>query len=146
MTYVSPCARYAAFFEAMTPETLGQLRNLCVPNIRFKDPFNDFRGVEEMIAIFEKMYEEVADPSFRILHVCEEAENGFIHWEFTGHTKKGSGNYYIEGVSLVCFDGEARMVSHQDFWDPAHTIYEKVPLLGILLRFIRQRLSLITDS
>ena len=59
-------ATYARFFETLTPARVVFLRDLAVPDVRFKDPFNDVRGVEPMIAAISSMYRH-GTPRFEVI-------------------------------------------------------------------------------
>ena len=39
---------YIKFLEKLSPESLDKISIHVAPNIRFKDPFNDVEGIEEM--------------------------------------------------------------------------------------------------
>ena len=39
---------YIRFLEKLSPDTLDKISTHVAPNIRFKDPFNDVEGIEEM--------------------------------------------------------------------------------------------------
>ena len=43
----------------LNPETLDEISIYVAPNIRFKDPFNDAEGIEEMRMIFSDMCKEI---------------------------------------------------------------------------------------
>ena len=43
---------YIKFLEKLSPESLDKISIHVAPNIRFKDPFNDVEGIEEMKMIF----------------------------------------------------------------------------------------------
>jgi hypothetical protein len=47
----------------------------------------------------------------------------------------------VPGMSFVRFDDQGKVVEHIDYWDPAAGIYEQLPLLGTLMRYLRRRLS-----
>lgn len=141
MTETSPIDRYVAFFETINPETLGELRALCSDDVHFIDPFNDVKGVDRVIHIFEKMYEDVDEPSFWVLQRAEDGSRIFLRWTFTGRAKRSGNTFEIDGVSEIQLNEDGKVILHRDFWDTAQAVYEKVPLLGSLLRVIRRRLS-----
>ena len=43
--------------------------------------------------------------------------------------------------SHLRFAADGRIAYHRDYWDAAEEVYEKVPLLGGLLRRIKRRLQ-----
>jgi len=36
---------------------------------------------------------------------------------------------------------DGRVNSHRDYWDAAEELYEKLPLMGLLMRFLRRTMS-----
>ena len=45
----------------------------------------------------------------------------------------------IRGASHLKFDGEGRIRYHRDYWDAAEELYEKLPVLGGLMRLLKKR-------
>jgi hypothetical protein len=62
-----------------------------------------------------------------------------IRWRFTC-SLKGRG-IDISGVSHVSFDDSGRVTAHVDYWDAAEGLYERMPLLGTVMRWLRGRLA-----
>ena len=78
--------RAVDFYEGLTPAALDHLPQLYTENARFKDPFNEVRGVSHLV---------------------------------------------------LAPDG--RIAEHRDYWDAAEELYEKLPLLGGLMRWLKRR-------
>ena len=132
---------YIAFYEGLTPETLGILRNLCAEDVRFRDPFNDLRGIDAYIRVLEKMFEDVAAPQFRVSHKACDGNVCFLRWTFGYRPHADAPDKILEGMSEVHFDDAGLVIAHIDHWDPAGQIYESLPVIGWLLRIIRRRVS-----
>lgn len=128
-------AAYCAFYESLAPERLDELDRLLAPDVRFVDPFNDVSGIPAVRLIFEHMFRQCADARFQVLHTAVADHTGYIQWHFY------CGGIRVEGVSRVSFDGQGRVRRHVDYWDPARQLYETIPVLGGIMRFIRRRLS-----
>ena len=58
--------RYIKFYETLTPETLDSINDVFMADARFKDPFNDVRGVAHIRKIFADMFKTVGAPDFTI--------------------------------------------------------------------------------
>ena len=43
----------------------------------------------------------------------------------------------IRGASQLVFDELGRITLHRDYWDAAEELYEKLPLLGSLMRWLK---------
>jgi steroid delta-isomerase len=133
--------RYIAFLEGLTPEGLDRLGEVCAPGVRFRDPFNEVEGLERYRQVLQRMYEDVPAITFRVSASAVGEELCFLRWQFSG-TTSGGRPLEIEGVSEVAFDAEGLVTLHRDFWDAGQVLYEKLPLIGALLRAIRRKLSI----
>lgn len=134
-------ARYAAFFEALTPESLGGIAEVAARDIRFKDPFSDVVGLDRVEAIFRHMFEAMDEPRFVVIDSAAGKTSAYLKWRFTGRLKKGSLPVEIVGVSEVTFGPDGKAVEHIDHWDAASAVYGRVPVLGAMLRWLGRRFA-----
>ena len=129
---------YVAFFENLTPESLAALRDVVADDVRFTDPFNETTGIEAMRAIFEKMFRDVAEPKFKVSRVAFDGDVCLLKWTFAGRSRLGV--LSIDGMSTLQFNDRGRVAEHVDYWDASAPIFERLPLIGRLIGFIRKRL------
>jgi len=47
----------------------------------------------------------------------------------------------VRGSSHLKLAADGRIAWHRDYWDAAEELYEKLPVLGSLMRWLRQRLA-----
>lgn len=132
-------ARYAAFFDTLTRERLNELDSLFTPDARFCDPFNDVRGIAAIRHVFDHMYATIERPRFAILHRARADNVAYLKWRFTGALRGRSIDF--AGLSEVQFHPQGRVIEHLDYWDAGALVYERVPVLGALVRVVRRRLS-----
>jgi len=133
------CERYAAYLESLTPETLADLSDHVTEDVRFRDPFNDVRGVDAMTRVFQHMFENVQEIRFEVDHAMMEDDLCLMQWRFEG--RLGGRPWAFDGTSAVRFASDGRVVEHLDYWDAAGSFYARLPLIGRLLSWIRRRLS-----
>jgi ketosteroid isomerase-like protein len=134
-------AAYGRFFETIAPDSLGRLDRVVAPDVRFVDPFNDVTGIEKYRAVFRHMFETVEQPRFTILRTAIDGDTAFYRWRF-GFRRKGSAeSWTIEGVSEVRFRPDGLVAWHIDHWDAASQLYERLPVIGALLRWIGRKLA-----
>ena len=138
-------AAYIRFFETLSPETLAGLDALCTADVRFRDPFNDVRGVDAFRGILGRMFRELREPRFTVLDHAVSGRVCYLRWDFAFRRGAGRGAprgapLRIEGMSEVHFDADGKVAAHLDHWD-AGQVYELVPLAGALVRFVRRRLA-----
>jgi steroid Delta-isomerase len=134
-------AHVVAFYEALTPELLPRLGSVYTDDARFIDPFNDVSGVAAIRRVFEHMFETLDAPRFQVVLTVTEGYQCFLLWNFRFRRKGGSTTSLIHGSTHVRFAADGRIAWHRDYWDPARELYESVPLLGALMRWLRRRLS-----
>lgn len=133
-------ARLAVFYESLSPETLDRLGELYAASARFIDPFNDVTGLGPLRRVFEHMFETLDAPRFVVVDAQAGARSGFLLWTF--HFRRADGReQQILGTTHLRFDDQGRVLLHHDHWDAAGQLYETLPVLGTLMRWLRRRLS-----
>ena len=134
-------APLVAYFENLAPDNLAQLPDYYAPQARFKDPFNDVTGLSEIRRIFEHMFIALIRPRFVVTqHICQ-SEQCFLTWEFRFEFRgfhKGQ-EQVILGASHLVLDEHGLVVLHRDYWDAAEELYEKLPWVGGLMRWLKRR-------
>ena len=45
----------------------------------------------------------------------------------------------VRGASHLVLDPQGLIVLHRDYWDAAEELYEKLPVVGALMRWLRRR-------
>jgi steroid Delta-isomerase len=132
---------YARAFETLRPDSLDELGRLLAPDVRFIDPFNDITGRDNVLKLFRQMFEDVVEPRFVVHRVVGDARASYLRWTMTFRRRPGGPVWTIEGVSEVV--AEAGLVTrHVDHWDGASQVWERLPVLGGVLRLLRRRLAL----
>lgn len=132
--------RYAGFFEALSPQTLPELRQHVTEEVHFRDPFNDFTGRERMERAFRHMFELLDEVRFEVRDMACSDTAAYLRWTMIYRSKQGPAQR-IEGMSEVVLAGDGRVQAHIDHWDAAGQLYERLPILGGLLRLVRRRLQ-----
>ncbi len=133
-------ARVKQYFETLTPASAQRLPEHYAAQAYFKDPFNEARGPEAIGRIFTHMFEQVDAPRFVIREAVCEGNDAFLTWEFHFRLRRSPGReQLIRGASHLRFDTDGRIDHHRDYWDAAEELYEKLPLLGSLMRLLKRQ-------
>lgn len=135
--------RYRGFLESFSRDGLDRLDEIARSNIHFRDPLNDTHDLAGMKRVFARRFRDVDDPRFIVTHQAADGDTCFYRWHFTCRPRRsGRGHpWIIDGVSEVRFGGDGRAVEHIDYWDAGHYVYERIPLFGYLIRWLRKRMS-----
>jgi len=140
MTNEAQLERLVRFFETISLSTLdGQLGAIYAADTCFKDPFNEVRGVAAISAIFEHMFEQVDAPRFVVTTRVLQGSHAFLTWDFSFRMKRFSTQEQcIRGATHIVFDEHGAVSVHRDYWDAAEELYEKLPVLGALMRWLKR--------
>jgi len=135
--------RIVEAFQTLTPTGVDALDAIYAPNVRFKDPFNEVQGVAEIQRIFRHMYLTLDNPRFVVTGRIVQGTQCFLTWEFRfgfRRFKPGQAQCILGGSHLV-LNPAGRITLHRDYWDAAEELYEKIPLVGSLMRWLKRRTS-----
>lgn len=131
----------ATFFESLSPQSVSQLHTLYDAQATFKDPFNEVQGLTEIERIFRHMYVALDQPHFVITGQLVDGAQAFLTWEFRFHFKRFDTTTLqtVRGASHVVFNEQGLVTLHRDYWDAAEELYEKLPVLGGVMRWLKKR-------
>jgi steroid Delta-isomerase len=134
-------ARVVDFFETLQPASVERLADYYTPDAYFKDPFNEVRGLAQVQRIFAHMYVALEQPRFAITDQVVQGDQCFVVWDFKFRFKRFATQteQVVRGTSHLRFAPDGRISFHRDYWDAAEELYEKIPLLGALMRWLKQR-------
>lgn len=133
--------RIVATFEDLTPEAVETLDAIYAPDARFKDPFNDVQGLAQIQRIFRHMYVALENPRFVIIERIVQGSQCCLTWEFRFGLRrfKPDQEQCILGATHLTLNESGQITLHRDYWDAAEELYEKLPLLGTLMRWLKRR-------
>ena len=129
-----------ARFERLSPQDLPRLAEIYTPGARFKDPFNEVQGVAAITRIFEHMFVSLDGPRFVIRERVVQGDQCFLSWDFMFRMKRfNRDEQVIRGGSHLRLAADGRITDHRDYWDVAEELYEKLPVVGALMRWLKRR-------
>lgn len=136
-----PVDRIVVFFETLSPESVQRIAEIYTDHAWFKDPFNEVRGVPAIQRIFSHMYEQLHAPRFIVTGRVQQGEQVFLTWDFRFRFRRyqPAQEQTIRGASHLLLAPDGRIRAHRDYWDAAEELYEKLPLVGGLMRWLKRR-------
>lgn len=127
-------------FENLAEADLARLSEVYTPDARFKDPFNAVQGVPAIEGIFRHMFVALVAPRFVIRDVVVEGDQCFLTWDFLFRMRRyAREEQCIHGGSHLRLAADGRIEWHRDYWDAAEELYEKLPVVGALMRWLKAR-------
>ena len=131
------------YFETLTLESVQQMERFYTPDAYFRDPFNEVAGLDKVKPIFAHMFEALHEPRFVILEQVVQGDRVVLTWDFTFRIKsyKPDVTQCIHGLSLLRLAADGRVAWHRDYWDAAGELYEKLPVIGGLMRWLKRKFA-----
>ncbi len=139
----TPAARVIAFFETLSPASLERLDAIYTAQAWFKDPFNEVRGIAAVRQIFSHMYEALDQPRFVVTGCIAQGDQCFLNWNFEFRFRSFDQGVLqtVRGGSHLKFSAAGLIDYHRDYWDAAEELYEKLPWVGGMMRWLKKRAS-----
>ncbi len=91
--------------------------------------------------IFRHMFESLHEPRFVVTGRLLQGQDCFLTWDFRFRFKrfKVEELQTIRGATQLRLDESGLVSWHRDYWDAAEELYEKLPLVGGLMRWLKAR-------
>ena len=133
--------RLRRFFEQLRPEDLPRLGQLYAADADFKDPFNEVQGLPAITAVFTHMFQALDAPRFVITGQLVQGREAMLTWDFHFRFKRfdTATVQTVRGASQLLLDTQGKVTLHRDYWDAAEELYEKLPVVGGLMRWLKRR-------
>jgi hypothetical protein len=134
-------ARVVTFFETLTPDSMAGIGQIYDGQAHFKDPFNEVTGVPAIQRIFDHMFASLHEPRFVVTQQVVQGDQCFLTWEFHFRFRsyRPTQPQVIRGASHLVFAATGLVTLHRDYWDAAEELYEKLPVLGVAMRWLKRR-------
>lgn len=133
---------FIEIYQQLSRDNLSSLSNLYDQDIVFQDPLHKINGFNNVADYFAQLYENVSACHFVINRVILEGNQAAIYWTMTyQHKRLKSGlPIEVEGHSLIKGE-DNKVIYHRDYLDLGQMLYEQVPLLGSIIRWLKKRVS-----
>ncbi len=130
--------RFQETYNLLNLCNLDQLDELYTHDVEFEDPFHRLEGLDSLKRYFEHLYRGVADCRFEFSGRLESEQQIALAWKMHLRlTRRPKDLITVNGSSfLTVRDG--KISRHRDYFDAGELVYERVPLLGAVIRRIKK--------
>jgi hypothetical protein len=129
-------ALFKEVFARLTPESEMPLAELCATDIVFEDPLHHVRGLDALVAYFKRLNAKVESVEFAFGQQVVSAGEAALTWVMTIRTRRPRRTIVVPGVSVLRFGD--RITHQRDYFDVGGMLYERLPLLGWVLRRVKR--------
>ncbi|SES63778.1 nuclear transport factor 2 family protein [Thalassotalea agarivorans] len=133
-------ARFIEVYQQLSVDNIDTIASLYDDNVTFQDPMHLLQGKEALMQYFHRIYTHVSECRFDITQVISSEDNAAIYWQMTyRHSKLNGGQQIIvEGHSMLSAK-DGLIAQHRDYVDLGAMVYQHVPVLGKVIKYINQR-------
>ena len=87
------------------------------------------------------LFANLHQPRFVVTEAVLQGDACFLTWDFHFRFRRFDTvtPQTVRGASHLVFNEQGRVTLHRDYWDAAEELYEKLPLVGSLMRWLKAR-------
>lgn len=129
-------------FADLTLSKLEQLPEIYAEDVCFEDPIHGIQGLDALQRYFETLMRNVEQCRFKFHRSVISNDGIFLSWTMmVRHKALNRGQVTrVEGSSYLKYR-DGKVYYHRDYFDLGAMVYEHVPLIGPVIRYIRGRLA-----
>lgn len=135
--------RIRAIFNELNHTTLHLVDELYSEDVEFIDPFHRIQGRAALRRYYAGMYQNVQQIRFDFTGETMGAADLVLYWRMTyRHPRIAGGKpVSVEGCTRLVLAADGKVRLHRDYFDAGAMMYEHLPVLGRLVRFVRERVG-----
>ena len=130
---------FKARFLKITPALAENLERLYTEDVVFRDPISEARGLDELRRYFTRFAEVSSGNRFEITDEVVQPGEAAIFWTMVLVDDRGREKRRFQGVSHMKV--RDRIYEERDYFDLGEAVYDHVPVVSWLTRFVRSRLD-----
>ena len=137
-----PLDHFKDAFNRLNANTLDFLAEIYTPDVAFRDPVHELKGLPALRDYYGRLYQGVVSCRFDFEDEVIAGQQGMLVWimRFQHARFRRGETLELRGVSHLKFRDDDKVFQHHDYFDMGEFIYERVHLLGGVIRMIKSRL------
>lgn len=104
----------------------------------FRDSIQELKGLEEFMAMTERLTKRSKDLKMHIPRVVKEGNDILMEWEMTIKYKKNPSSV-LYGASRITLNDEGKIIEQRDYYDLWGDIFDNIPRFGKAYRRFMKR-------
>ena len=131
--------QFKARFVKIGPALAENLDALYTEDVAFRDPISTVRGLADLKKYFTRFAEVSAGSHFDITGEVVQPGQAAVFWTMVMVKADGTEARRFQGVSHL--QVRDRIYEERDYFDLGEAVYDHVPVVSWLTRFVRSRLQ-----
>lgn len=135
--------RIEKVFNDLRATNLEILDDFYAKDVSFLDPLGEHKGLDSVKKYYGNLYKNVESIRFEFSDSITEGSKHLVVWKMFLKAKSlNSGKEMtLDGNSVIEFGPENKVVYHRDYFDMGEFIYEQIPVLGYIVRKVKEALK-----
>jgi ketosteroid isomerase-like protein len=131
-------------FNDLRVENMNILDTFYDDQINFQDPVHQLHGLEQIKNYYTGLYKHVEQIKFIFSNEIIQGNTHVVVWQMQLKSKRlEKGKVMtLDGNSVIEFSPTSnKVIYHRDYFDMGEFIYEKIPVLGSLIKIIKNKIG-----
>lgn len=133
--------QFKSYYADFLAADRSGLRDIYSDKAVFSDPVHQIIGYQAIAKYFEKSKQGLTACRFLFDDETVAADAAYFQWrmQFAHRKLKGGKLIEVPGVTFIAF--EEKITVHRDYYDMGVMVYEHVPVMGAMTRWIKNKIS-----
>jgi hypothetical protein len=133
-------SNFVKIYQTLSTDNLELLATIYHREVTFIDPIHELKGFDNLFQYFQDLYENLVSCDFVISNVIAREDQAAIYWTMSyQHPKLNKGNVINVTGSSHIKGHEDKVIYHRDYLDLGSMLYEQLPVLGKLIKLIKNK-------
>jgi hypothetical protein len=133
-------SNFVKIYQTLSTDNLELLATIYHREVTFIDPIHELKGFDNLFQYFQDLYENLVSCDFVISNVIAQEDQAAIYWTMSyQHPKLNKGNVINVTGSSYIKGYEDKVIYHRDYLDLGSMLYEQLPVLGKLIKLIKNK-------
>jgi|TARA_B110000977_G_scaffold130899_1_gene166823 esterase/lipase superfamily enzyme len=126
-------------FKDLIRTDWSQLGDIYADDILFRDPVHEIKGLVSLEDYFSNISTNLSECRFEYLDQVTSDNTAYLKWIMHfKHPRLGPKIIDVRGVSHIRYN--EKIEYHEDLYDMGAMLYERLPVLGTVTRFLKSRM------
>ncbi|AOW75517.1 transcriptional regulator [Colwellia sp. PAMC 20917] len=127
-------------YQTLSTDNLDLLSKIYHRDVIFIDPIHELKGFDNLFEYFQNLYQNLSTCDFVITNIIAEKDQAAIYWTMSYQHPKLNKGKLINVIGHSHIKGyEDKVIYHRDYLDLGAMLYEQLPVLGKLIKLIKQK-------
>ena len=134
--------QFKDIYQTLDKTNIDTIESIYADNILFSDPFHQVKGLPQLKKYFFELYLNVESIDFEFGESISQGDSFFIQWtmKLTHPKLNNKKPFDVPGATYLKVNSNSEIIYHRDYFDAGVMLYERLPLFGSLIRWIKRKI------